>query len=73
MLKRTSVNLGKGQVKDLEDIARREGVAVAELIRWAVERFRADHRGKSRLPMVPPKSKRVRRGRPPKGQKGGKR
>jgi hypothetical protein len=70
MLKRTTIFLGEGQISSLDSIARKEGVSVAELIRWAIERYRADYRGSLAVPLVPPKEKRVRRGRHPK--KGGK-
>ena len=71
VLKRTTIFLGKGQLAALERIARKEGVSTAELIRWAIERLRADYR-ESDLPKVPPEQLRARRGRPPKAQKGGK-
>ena len=72
MLKRTTIFLGEEQVKALHAIAGKEGITVAEAIRWAIERFRADYRGPSFLPLAPPKEQRVRRGRHPKTQKGGK-
>jgi hypothetical protein len=71
VLKRTTIFLGKDQLAALERIARKEGVRVAELIRWAIERLRADYR-ESDLPKVPPEQLRAKRGRPPKAQKGGK-
>jgi hypothetical protein len=71
VLKRTTVFLGRDQLVALERIARKEGVSTAELIRWAIERLRADYR-ESDLPKVPPEQLRARRGRPPKAQKGGK-
>ena len=46
---RTTIFLGPEQLRSLEVIARKEGVSVAELIRWAIERYRADHRGISAL------------------------
>ena len=69
VLKRTTIFLGKDQLEALERIARKESVSTAELIRWAVERFRADYRGPSPLPLVTPTDKRARRGRPRKAQK----
>jgi hypothetical protein len=69
VLKRTTVFLGRDQLKALEGIARKEGVTTAELIRWAIERLRADYR-ESSLPRVPPEELRAKRGRPPKARKG---
>jgi hypothetical protein len=71
VLKRTTVFIGREQLKALEAIARKEGVTTAELIRWAIERLRADYR-ESPLPRVPPEELRAKRGRPPKARKGGK-
>ena len=71
MLKRTTVFIGRDQLKALESIARKEGVTTAELIRWAIERLRADYR-ESPLPKVPPEQIRAKRGRPPKARKGAK-
>ena len=68
-MKRTTVFLGRDQLKALAGIARKEGVTTAELIRWAIERLRADYR-ESVLPRVPPKQLRAKRGRPPKARKG---
>jgi Ribbon-helix-helix protein, copG family len=70
-MKRISVFLGGQQLKALERIAGKEGISVAELIRWAIERLRADNRSSSSLPLIPPKEKRSRRGRVPRQQKGG--
>ncbi len=72
VLKRTTIFLGEEQLKALQAIAGKEGITVAEAIRWAIERFRADYRGASSLPLAPPKEKRVRRGRRPGTRKGGK-
>jgi Ribbon-helix-helix protein, copG family len=69
VLKRTTVFLGREQLKALDTIARKEGVSTAELIRWAIERLRADYR-ESDLPRVPPEHVRAKRGRPPKARKG---
>lgn len=70
MLKRTTIFLGQEQLTSMEAIAKREGVSVAELIRWAIERLRADYRD-SKLPKVPPVALRAKRGRPSKRRKGG--
>jgi hypothetical protein len=71
VLRRTTVFLGHDQLKALGGIARKEGVTTAELIRWAIERLRADYRD-SPLPRVPPVELRAKRGRPPKARKGAK-
>ncbi len=51
-MKRTTIFADEEMLNALREIARREGLSVAEVIRQALDRFIAEQRGGQRLPSI---------------------